>query len=173
MNRLNKYLALFMLERKDELEQMLCIINDLKRDLKDDYPWTQSLLLEEIIDEFYSNYSKDINVVDTLLHYIHIEDPSLRDRVLLLVAYYFKKYVKFHTGLMENSNDNGQIETVQKILLQNNIRFDSMSVSKTHEFHLYEGNLESIYISFLKIDEVIDRKKIEHLLTIFPNGWAE
>lgn len=173
MSALNKYLALFMLERKETLEEMLNEINSLKFKLKDTHPWVNSLVLDEVIYEFYSNYNTDIHIVDTILHYVHVQDESLRGKVNLLVSYYLKVYTKFHTGFMESSSEGKQINEVRKILSNNNINFEDMSVKKTNEFNSSSENLESIYIKFLNIDRVIDRRNVEKLLKVFPDGWKE
>lgn len=173
MNILNKYLALFMLERKETLEEMLGEINTLKFKLQNTHPWVYDLILDEVIYEFYSNYNTDIHILDTILHYVHVQDESLRGKANLLVSYFLKSYTKFHTGFMESSSENKQINEVWEILSNNNINFEDMSIKKTNEFNSSYGNLESVYIKFLNIDGVIDRKNVEKLLTVFSSGWKE
>lgn len=173
MTRINKYLALFMLERKDELHNMLYKINDLKRTLVSTYPWTEGIIFEEIFEEFYNYYSTDVILVDTMLHYIHIEDPSLRDKVSIFVSFYLNYRINFHTGLMTKSDSHTQDAQIVTVLSENKIFLDGMKICQTIQGKNKNFTMESIYISFLSIDECIDSKRERMLLEIFPSGYIE
>lgn len=173
MTRINKYLALFMLERKDKLHNMLYKINDLKRLLVSTYPWAEGIVFEEVFEAFYTYYNTDVVLVDTMLHYIHIEDPTLRDKVSIFVGFYLNNRINFHTGLMTKTDIHTQEEQIKTLLSENNIFLDGMKICQTIKENNKNFTMQSIFISFLSIDECIDSKKIRILLKLFPSGYIE
>ena len=176
MIRLNKYLGLYILENKYELEGLLYKIDFIK-DKMIQYPWINDINESEIIEIYYRHINTDIMVIDSIIHHLHLKDPTLRDNTYLFVAYYKNVRINFFTGLMSPTDNSKSIEEVTDILSCNNILFPKMEVCHTSNTSKKNINNpifnEAIYITFLSIDAEIDRNKIKELFTIFPNGYVE
>jgi hypothetical protein len=170
--RLSKYLGLFILENRFELENLLEKI-DYTKEKMPDYPWLDEIIASEVIEVFYRHVNTDLMVVDSILHHLHLKDQTLREKTYIFVAYYKNIYINFFTGLMSPYEKNETIQVIEKILAENNITFDEMKIFHTSTNNKISYINEAIYISFLCIEGEIDRAHINKLFEIFPNGYVE
>jgi len=169
---LSKYIGLFILENRFELENLLEKIDSTKEKMIT-YPWLDEVITSEIIEVFYKHINTDLMVLDTILHDLHLKDPTLREKTYAFVAYYKNIYINFFTGLMSPYERDETIKFVEKILSEKNIIFDNMKIFHTTDNNKTTYVNEAIYISFLSIEEEIDRVHINKLFEIFPNGYVE
>ena len=169
MTLLSKYLGLYMAENKYELEGILDKIDIIKKNMSE-YPWINEINFEDVAKTFYENYNTNIMVVDTMLHHVHLQDNSLREKVYIFVGVYF-------TGIMTEWGSNNDINFVNTLLKNNNIILPKLRICQTHgntlEARSRGCSMEAIYISFLKIEDEIDNKNIHKLKEIFPDGYIE
>lgn len=176
MTLLSKYLALYMLENKDELEEILDKIDIIKSNMTE-YPWVNEINFEDVTETFYENYNTNVMVVDTMLHHIHLKDNSLREKTYIFVGVYLNKRINFFTGIMTEWGSNKDINFVNNLLKNNNIILPKLRICQTHGNTLDARSrgcsMEAIYISFLKIEDEIDAKNIHKLRKIFPDGYIE
>lgn len=172
MMRLSKYIAIYILENRDELEGFIENINKTKAKMPD-YNWLDELIEMDVIEVFYRHLNTDIMVLDTILHHLHLKDITLRDKTYTVIAYYKDIHISFFTGLMAPKGDNETIKSIKRILNQNNINFDKMDIFQvSHKDDTTYVN-EAIYISFLSIEKEIDRIKVKKLNMVFPDGYVE
>lgn len=169
---LSKYIGLFILENRFELENLLGKIDSTKERMIT-YPWLDEIIASEVIEVFYKHINTDLMVLDTILHDLHLKDPTLRKKTYTFVAYYKNIYFNFFTGLMSPCEKDETIKFVNKILFENNINFDNMKIFHTSDNNKTTYINEAIYISFLSIEEEIDRVHINKLFELFPNGYVE
>ena len=176
MTLLSKYLGLYMAENKYELEGILDKIHIIKKNMSE-YPWINEINFEDVAKTFYENYNTNIMVVDTMLHHVHLQDNSLREKVYIFVGVYLNKRVNFFTGIMTEWGSNNDINFVNTLLKNNNIILPKLRICQTHgntlEARSRGCSMEAIYISFLKIEDEIDNKNIHKLKEIFPDGYIE
>lgn len=176
MRLINNFIALYLLENKDELEQVLDNIDNIKKSMPS-YSWVEEINKHEIYHIFYENYNKSIMVIDTMLHYIHLKDYTLRNKCYIFIAYYLNVTINFFTGILSPPNDSTSYNLVSSLIQNNNLTLEKATINFTNgcsnKSKLNGANKEAIYISFLKIDDEIDNKNIKKLLKIFPNGYME
>lgn len=176
MTLLSKYLGLYMAENKYELEGILDKIHIIKKNMSE-YPWINEINFEDVAKTFYENYNTNIMVVDTMLHHVHLQDNSLREKVYIFVGVYLNKRINFFTGIMTEWSSNNDINFVNTLLKNNNIILPKLRICQTHgntlEARSRGCSMEAIYISFLKIEDEIDNKNIHKLKEIFPDGYIE
>ena len=176
MTLLSKYLGLYMAENKYELEGILDKIDIIKKNMSE-YPWINEINFEDVAKTFYENYNTNIMVVDTMLHHVHLQDNSLREKVYIFVGVYLNKRINFFTGIMTEWGSNTYINFVNTLLKNNNIILPKLRICQTHgntlEARSRGCSMEAIYISFLKIEDEIDNKNIHKLKEIFPDGYIE
>ncbi|MEI3337129.1 MAG: hypothetical protein V8R02_06795 [Clostridium sp.] len=176
MTLLSKYLGLYMAENKYELEGILDKIHIIKKNMSE-YPWINEINFEDVAKTFYENYNTNIMVVDTMLHHVHLQDNSLREKVYIFVGVYLNKRINFFTGIMTEWGSNNDINFVNTLLKNNNIILPKLRICQTHgntlEARSRGCSMEAIYISFLKIEDEIDNKNIHKLKEIFPDGYIE
>ena len=172
MIRLSKYIGLYILENKCELEPLLDKIDKTKEKMPD-YDWLKEVISTDIMEIFYRHLNTDIMIIDSLLHHLHLNDATLRERTYILVAYYKNKNIIFFTGLMSPSIDCEILDQVKEILNESNLILDNLGIYMTSDTNNKFNANEAIYISFLSIEDEIDRIKIHKLLEIFPNGYVE
>ena len=176
MTLLSKYLGLYMAENKYELEGILDKIDIIKKNMSE-YPWINEINFEDVAKTFYENYNTNIRVVDTMLHHVHLQDNSLREKVYIFVGVYLNKRINFFTGIMTEWGSNNDINFVNTLLKNNNIILPKLRICQTHgntlEARSRGCSMEAIYISFLKIEDEIDNKNIHKLKEIFPDGYIE
>ena len=176
MTLLSKYLGLYMAENKYELEGILDKIHIIKKNMSE-YPWINEINFEDVAKTFYENYNTNIRVVDTMLHHVHLQDNSLREKVYIFVGVYLNKRINFFTGIMTEWGSNNDINFVNTLLKNNNIILPKLRICQTHgntlEARSRGCSMEAIYISFLKIEDEIDNKNIHKLKEIFPDGYIE
>lgn len=94
MKLLNKYIGIYILEKKDELEKILDEIDYLKQ--KVNYTWASDIDKDEIIETFYKYYDMGIVELDTLLHFTHLKDVTLREKTYIFVSYFTNKRIIFN-----------------------------------------------------------------------------
>ena len=172
MIRLSKYIGLYILENKCDLEPLLDKIDKTKQKMPD-YDWLKEVISTDITEIFYRHINTDIMVIDSLLHHLHLNDATLREKTYTLVAYYKNININFFTGLMSPGLDCETLDLVKKILNQNNLLLDNLGIYMTSDDSKKLNANEAIYISFLSIEDEIDRINIHRLLEIFPNGYVE
>lgn len=176
MTLLSKYLGLYMAENKYELEGILDKIHIIKKNMSE-YPWINEINFKDVAKTFYENYNTNIMVVDTMLHHVHLQDNSLREKVYIFVGVYLNKRINFFTGIMTEWGSNNDINFVNTLLKNNNIILPKLRICQTHgntlEARSRGCSMEAIYISFLKIEDEIDNKNIHKLKEIFPDGYIE
>ena len=176
MTLLSKYLGLYMAENKYELEGILDKIDIIKKNMSE-YPWINEINFEDVAKIFYENYNTNIMVVDTMLHHVHLQDNSLREKFYIFVGVYLNKRINFFTGIMTEWGSNNDINFVNTLLKNNNIILPKLRICQTHgntlEARSRGCSMEAIYISFLKIEDEIDNKNIHKLKEIFPDGYIE
>ena len=115
MTLLSKYLGLYMAENKYELEGILDKIDIIKKNMSE-YPWINEINFEDVAKTFYENYNTNIMVVDTMLHHVHLQDNSLREKVYIFVGVYLNKRINFFTGIMTEWGSNNDINFVNTLL---------------------------------------------------------
>ena len=176
MTLLSKYLGLYMAENKYELEGILDKIHIIKKNMSE-YPWINEINFEDVAKTFYENYNTNIMVVDTMLHHVHLQDNSLREKVYIFVGVYLNKRINFFTGIMTEWGSNNDINFVNTLLKNNNIILPKLRICQTHgntlEARSRGCSMEAIYISFLFFYDEIDNKNIHKLKEIFPDGYIE
>ena len=172
MMRLSKYIGLYILENKYELEGFLDKINFTKEKMPG-YIWLDEIIESDVIEVFYRHISTDIMVLDSILHHLHLKDPTLREKTYTVIAYYKDIRINFFTGLMAPNGKDETIQSIKKILNQHNINFDKMDIFHTSDKNETAYVNEAIYISFLSIEEEIDRIRLNKLFEIFPDGYVE
>lgn len=176
MKRLSKYIGIYILENKFELEELLNKI-DLVKAKMPHYIWIDDIDANEIVEAYCRYFNTDIMVVDSILHHLHLNDPTLREHTYIFVAYYKNKYINFFTGLMTPKNNFKTKKAIKTILDTNYINFNNIQIHHTSDNNPnLNSNIisnEAVYISFLSIEDEIDRQRIKQLYTIFPNGYLE
>lgn len=178
MSNLNKYLALFMLvNNRGDLEGGMEIELDRCSDnLSDkDKEIIKDVHDSDITDVYWTYEGTGVVELDAIMHKLHLEDTTLRDKVNFIINLVDGEYIKFDTQIREHYLEDIKQKEVLELLKSKNIGWKGLTISITW-MHDHINRVDGLIYEFVTVqfictgDNAEDYKRIDLLKELFPKG---